>query len=100
MEFVLAFFRIGYVVIFFTACYIIFRFEWGSEGKDERGQTIMNKSYGIVFPLLPLGWFLLFMYDDFISPIPYDMYKLLIWFLITGLMIIHAINISVLKRKF
>lgn len=98
MEFALVFLRIGYVLIFFIACFITFKFEWGPEGKDERGQTIANKSYGIVFPLLPFGWFMMFIYDDYISPIPYETYKLLIWFLLTGLMIIHAINLTVLKR--
>lgn len=98
MEVFLVLLRLGYVLIFFTACFIMFKFEWGSEGKDERGRTIGNKSYGIVFPLLPFGWFMIFLYDDFIAPIPYETYKWLIWFLITGLMIIHAINLTIFKR--
>jgi len=100
MEVLFAVLRIGYVLVFFGACFIIFKFEWGSEGKDERGQTITNKSYGIIFPLLPFGWFILYVYDDFISPIPYETYKLLIWFLVTGLMIIHALNLIVLKKRY
>jgi hypothetical protein len=70
----------------------------GEENKDERGKSISNKSYGIVFPLIPLGWFLIELYDHFISHLDYDTYKLVIWFLITGLMILHGIIISVLKR--
>lgn len=92
-------FALLYVIIFFIAVFITFKFEWSSEGKDERGQTISNKSYGIIFPLLPLGWLLIELYHDYVTAIPYSTYKWLIWFLLTGLMIIHAINITVLKRR-
>lgn len=100
MEYVFALFRITYVIIFFAAVFISLRFEWGKEGKDERGQSIANKSYGIIFPLLPLGWFILEMIDQYFYPFDYATYKLLVWFLLTGLMIIHAFNLMVLKRKY
>lgn len=89
-----------YVIIFFISVFIYLRFEWGSEGKDERGRTIANKSYGIVFPLFILGWFVIELIHDYVVPINYETYKLLIWYLVTGLMIIHAINLTVLKRKY
>ena len=92
--------RIIYVLIFFIAVFISLKFEMGEENKDERGKSISNKSYGIVFPLMPLGWFLIELYDQFISHLDYDTYKLVIWFLISGLMILHGIIISVLKRKY
>lgn len=66
-----------YVLIFFIAVFIIMKFEMGEENKDERGKSISNKSYGIVFPLIPF-----------------------VWFLISGLMILHGIIITVLKRKY
>lgn len=72
----------------------------GEESKDERGKGISNKSYGVVFPLLPFGWLLIELYDHYISHLSYDTYKLVIWFLITGLMILHATNISIMKRKY
>lgn len=99
MEVFLVFVRLLYVLVFFVAVYISLSFEWRSEGKDERGRKIANTSYGIVFPLLPLGWLIIELYHDFIAEISYSSYKMLIWFLLTGLMIIHAINISVMKRK-
>jgi len=100
MEVLYAIFSLVYVIIFFIAIYITFRFEWGKEGKDERGRTIANTSYSIVFPLLPLGWLVIEVIGSYIQPIDYETYKLLIWFLITGLYIIHAINIMVMKNKY
>ena len=92
--------RLLYVIIFFGALLISLRFEWGSEGSDERGKTIANQSYSILFPMLPLGWLTIEMVDQFIQPLNYETYKLLIWFLMTGLIIIHAFNIMILKRKY
>ncbi|MBE1556215.1 hypothetical protein [Sporosarcina limicola] len=100
MEMLLAILRITYVLIFFIAVFISLKFEMGEENKDERGKSISNKSYGIVFPLMPLGWFLIELYGQFISSLDYYTYKLVIWFLISGLMILHAIIITGLKRKY
>lgn len=100
MEVFLAILRLAYVIIFFIAVFISLRFEFGEEFKDERGQSISNKSYGIVFPLMPLGLFLIELYDQFIQHLDYETYKLIIWFLITGLMILHASILSVLRRKY
>lgn len=100
MDIFLAVLRILYVILFFIAVFISLKFELGEENKDERGQGISNKSYGIVFPLMPLGWFLIEMYDKFIHHLDYETYKLVIWFLISGLMILHAAILSVLKRKY
>ncbi|HJF33146.1 MAG TPA: hypothetical protein K8V56_15405 [Sporosarcina psychrophila] len=92
--------RLVYVLIFFIAVFISLKFEWGEEYKDERGKSISNKSYSIVFPLMPLGWLFIELYNRFISALDYEAYKLAIWFLITGLMILQAIIISVLKRRY
>lgn len=100
MEVFQAILRIIYVLIFFIAVFISLKFEMGEENKDERGKSISNKSYGVVFPLMPLGWFLIELYDQFISHLNYDTYKLVIWFLITGLMILHAVIITILKRRY
>lgn len=100
MDVLIAILIILYVLIFFIAIYIVLRFEMGEENKDERGKSISNKSYGLVFPILPLGWFLIELYDQFIHHLNYDTYKLVIWFLLTGLMVLHAINISILRRKY
>ena len=100
MDVFLVVLRIIYILIFFIAVFISLKFEMGEENKDERGKSISNKSYGIVFPLMPLGWLLIELYDQFISHLDYETYKLVIWFLISGLMILHGIIISVLKRKY
>ncbi|MEG0259627.1 MAG: hypothetical protein RR651_07115 [Lysinibacillus sp.] len=89
-----------YVLIFLTAVFISLKFEWSEENKDERGKSISSKSYGIVFPLMPLGWFLIELYDQFIHTLNYDTYKLVIWFLLTGLTILQAIILTLLKRKY
>lgn len=91
---------ISYVLIFFIAVFISLKFEWSEENKDERGKSISSKSYRIVFPLMPLGWFLIEMYDRYIHALNYDTYKLTIWFLLTGLMILQTISLTVLKRKY
>ena len=54
MDIFLAILRVVYVLIFFVAVFISLKFEMGEENKDERGQSISNKSYGLVFPLIPL----------------------------------------------
>lgn len=100
MDIFIAVLRIVYVLIFFLAIFIVLKFECGEESKDERGKSISNKSYGVVFPLIPLGWLCIELYDRFIQHLNYDAYKLVIWFLITGLMILHATNITILKRKY
>ncbi|QNK88328.1 MULTISPECIES: hypothetical protein [unclassified Sporosarcina] len=100
MDILFAVFNLVYVVIFFIAIFISLKFEWGEEYKDERGKSISNKSYSIVFPLLPLGWLFLELYNRFISTLDYEAYKLAIWFLVTGLLILQATILSVLKRKY
>ena len=99
MAIIIASLSLTYVLIFLTAVFISLKFEWSEENKDERGKSISSKSYGIVFPLMPLGWFLIELYERYIGPLSYDAYKLAIWFLLTGLMILQAIILSVLRRK-
>ena len=100
MDILIKTFAIVYVLVFFLAMFIVLKFEFGEESKDERGKSISNKSHGLIFPLLPLGWLCIELFNDYIKPLQYDTYKLVIWFLVSGLMILHAINISILKRKY
>ena len=100
MDIFLAVIRVAYVLLFFYAMFIQFKFEWGEEGKDERGKNISSKSYSIVFPLIPLGWLFIELYSSYISTLDYETYKLAIWFLLTGLMILHAFNITMLKKRY
>lgn len=100
MEILQVVLRITYVLVFFVAVFISMKFEMGEENKDERGKSISNKSYGIIFPLMPFGWLLIELYDQFIESLDYNTYKLVIWFLITGLMILHAAIITVLKKRY
>ena len=100
MDLLIKGFIILYLIIFFASVFFTLKFEMGSEGKDERGHAIAHKSYSIVFPLVPLGWLFIELFHDYIQPMDYETYKRAIWFLLTGLMILHAISITILKRKY
>ncbi|WP_078394196.1 hypothetical protein [Shouchella patagoniensis] len=100
MDLFLAVLRLLYVVVFFGALFISLKFQWGEEGKDERGKQILNTSYGIAFPLLPLGWLFIELYSDYVSSVSYEQYKMAIWFLLTGMYILHALFILVLRKKY
>lgn len=94
-----SFFAFVYVVVFFASVYIGLKFEWSKEGKDERGRSILNSSYRISLPLLPIGWLALELIDDFIYEFTYDEYRRAIWFLVTGIFILHALCITILRRR-
>src|SRR5690625_7247110 len=84
---------------FITSIVISLRFQFGSEGKDERGQKIINTAYSVAFPIIPIGWLLITLYDDFIQSVGYSAYKWLIWVLIILAFIVHGVTIFILKRK-
>lgn len=93
---------IGYIVfmaLFLTALFIIFKFQFGSEGKDERGQKILNTAYMAAFPIIPIGWLLVTLYDDYVQMVGYDLYKWLIWILVVAAFIVHGATIFILKRR-
>lgn len=100
MDLFLAVLRLLYVVVFFGALFISLKFQWGEEGKDERGKQILNTSYGIAFPLLPLSWLFIELYSDYVSFVSYEQYKMAIWYLLTGMYILHALSILVLRKKY
>lgn len=87
------------MVFFLFALFNIFKFQFGSEGKDERGQKILNTAYMAAFPIIPIGWLLITLYDDYVTIIGYDLYKWLIWILVIGAFIIQGATIFILKRK-
>lgn len=61
---------VGYVVfmiLFLSALLITFKFSFGSEGKDERGQKVLNHGYMAAFPIIPIGWLLVTLYDDYVQ---------------------------------
>ncbi len=88
-----------YILLFFASVFFGLKFQFGEESKDERGRQILNTSYGIAFPLVILGWFIIYLIDDFLIPFSLDSYKMTIWFLITGTYIVHAVTLFILKRK-
>ncbi|WP_350343336.1 hypothetical protein PRVXT_002633 [Proteinivorax tanatarense] len=92
-------FKLVYVVIFFAAIFVVFKFDWSKEGQDERGKEIMNKSYGFIFPLVPFGWFVLHLFDKYVRPFSLEEYKWAVWFLVTSLMILHGILVTIYKKK-
>ncbi|WP_054710967.1 hypothetical protein [Bacillus sp. JCM 19041] len=100
MDIFLAVLRLLYVLVFFVALFISLKFQWGEEGKDERGKQILNTSYSIAFPFLPLGWLLIELYSDYVSTVSYEQYKMVIWYLLTGMYILQALSILVLRKKY
>lgn len=100
LEIIINLFPLVYAIVVLGAGYVWLRFEWGAESKDERGQTILNLSYRTSFPLFPLGWFIIKMINDHVYPISYELYKELIWYLLTGIIITHGIAILSFKRKY
>lgn len=48
-------FALVYVVIFFISVFIVLKFEWSKEGRDERGRQISSQSYAIALPMIPLA---------------------------------------------
>lgn len=89
---------IAYVFIFFVSVFFSIKFQFGEESKDERGKNILNKSYTIAFPIFILGWFIIYLIDEFITPFSLESYKMAIWFVLTGAYIIHAASLFNLKR--
>lgn len=87
-----------YIAVFFASVWFSIRFQSGEESNDERGKEILNKSYGIAFPIFILGWFMIFILDEFITPFSLDSYKMAIWFVITGAYIVHAGSLFRLRR--
>lgn len=99
MDFAKVFGYIIFMVLFILALFVIFKFQFGSEGKDERGQKILNTAYMAAFPVIPIGWLFITLYDDYVQIIGYDLYKWLIWILVVSAFITHGVTIFTLKRK-
>ncbi|MGM8215398.1 hypothetical protein ACLIA0_07460 [Bacillaceae bacterium W0354] len=95
----MGFFALIYVVVFFISIFISLKFEWSKEGKDERGQHILSTSYRIALPFLPLGWLALELVNDYLYAFSFEQYKRAIWFLVTGIFVIHATCITVLRNR-
>ena len=89
---------IAYILVFFASVFFSVKFQFGEESKDERGKNILNTSYTIAFPIFILGWFFLFLIDEFITPLSLENYKMAIWFILTGAYIVHAVSLFNLKR--
>jgi len=87
-----------YVLLFFAAVFFSLKFQFGEESNDERGKKILNTSYGFAFPLVILGWFIIYLVDEFIAPFSLESYQSAIWFLVTGTYIVHAVTLLSLKR--
>src|SRR5699024_4818380 len=100
MEIIWSLLRLVYVIIFFIAVFISLKFEWSTETKDVLGQSTSNASHRLAFPFLPIGWLFITLYDDFISSMDYETYKLAIWYLLTGTFILQASMVTVLRKKY
>lgn len=88
-----------FMIVFVISLVISFKFQFSAEGKDERGQHILNFAYTAAFPIIPIGWLLISLYNDFINTVGYEAYKWLIWILVILAFIVHGVAIFVMKRK-
>lgn len=84
---------------FLVYLFISLKFIWGKEGKDERGQKIINTATLTSSPILPIGWLLLELYMDFIGKVSYQTYRDTIWLLIITTFIVQGLSITINKRK-
>ncbi len=98
MAYVLLVGIIGYVAVFFYSVFFSVRFQFGKESNDERGKNILNTSYGLAFPFFILGWFFLFLFDEYFASLSLEGYKMAVWFILTGGYIIHAASLFYLRR--
>ncbi len=98
MAFVLLIGIIGYLAVFFYSVFFSVRFQFGKESNDEGGKKILNTSYGVAFPFFILGWFFLFLIDEYFVSLSYEGYKMSVWFILTGGYIIHAASLFYLRR--
>ena len=87
-----------YIVVFFASVFYSLKFQFGEESNDERGKKILNASYSIAFPIFIGGWFIIYLIEEYVTPLSFESYKLAIWFLITGAYIVHAVSLFNLKR--
>ncbi|MFD1021057.1 hypothetical protein [Thalassobacillus hwangdonensis] len=84
--------------VFLVSLYIIFKVSWGEEGKDERGQAILNKSYMFSAPILPIGWLLLETAHSF-SEVSYDFYRDTMWVLILLTFIVQGATLYTIRKR-
>lgn len=87
-----------YILLFFASVFFSLKFQFGKESNDERGKKILNTSYGFAFPLVTLGWFIIYLAGEYIAPFSLESYQTAIWFLVTGTYIVHAVTLFSLKR--
>src|SRR5699024_8180937 len=87
-----------YVLFFFISVIFSLKFQFGREGKDERGNKILYVSYGIAFPLILIGWLFITLLGEFLITYSLESFQKAIWFLVTGTFIIHAGTMFSLKR--
>ncbi|APH06198.1 hypothetical protein [Bacillus weihaiensis] len=87
------------VILFIIGLFISLKFTFGKEGKDERGQQILNISYMFSFPIFPIGWLLIETYHKYINTLTFDSYRDSIWILVLITFIVQGLVILFFKRK-
>ena len=89
----------GYFALFLVCLVYSLKFQFGSEGRDERGQHINNYAYMAAFPLFPIGWLAATLYHDYVRALEMNEYITVMAILIESAYIMHAFMIVYLKRK-
>jgi hypothetical protein len=87
-----------YLVVVIFSIFVWLRFQHGEEGKDERGREIINRSYSIIFPMFLVGWVVVRLIEDFVVPLDGDAWRDAMWYLITGIMILHSVLIFIFRK--
>ncbi|MGM8365713.1 hypothetical protein ACLIBG_09575 [Virgibacillus sp. W0181] len=87
------------IILFIVSLVISWKFQYRAEGKDERGKQILNTAYTAAFPVFPIGWLLITLYDDFVAAVPFPIYKKLMWILVLLGFIVHGAVIYFLKKR-
>src|SRR5690625_6837648 len=64
-----------YILLFFASVFFSLKFQFGKEGKDERGKEILNISYGFAFPLVILGWFIISLINEYMVSLSLESYQ-------------------------
>jgi hypothetical protein len=88
------------LVLFIASAMVSIWFQMSEESKDERGRTILSKSYAVAFPVVLLGFCSLSIYERISGLLTREQLKIAIWILLALSYTVHATVILVLKRKY
>ncbi|MFC0522890.1 hypothetical protein ACFFGV_04705 [Pontibacillus salicampi] len=87
------------VPLFIVYLIVSLKFQFGEEGKDERGMQILNRSYMYSSPIFPIGWLLVEVVHSYLHPLTIEEYRDVFFFIILLTFIIQGLVISIYKKR-